>query len=104
MWRVLRFGVFSGALSLAMLGAACGKEADIPVGPPSTAGGTGGTGGPPGAGTSGFMPIGGTMNVPPVGPCGILIPTAPLTRWSVPDIDGTLDALFGTGTSLASAI
>ena len=54
--------------------------------------------------------LGGGISVPPVGGspsssiCGSQGAPAPLTRYSIVDIDGTLDALFGPGTTLASVV
>lgn len=101
MWRVSK----SGALGLLIL-AACGAAAACDEGrPPSLVlpRGAGGTG------TAGTINAGGTLIFPAGGidglsPCAQGVPPTPLTRYSVLDLDGTLDDLFGQGTTLASRV
>ncbi|HEX2871552.1 MAG TPA: DUF1592 domain-containing protein [Polyangiaceae bacterium] len=100
MWRVSK----SGALGLLAL-AACGAASACDEGrPPSLvfkpgAGGTG-TAGAPTVGGSLVLPTGGSVAL---SPC-TQVPPTPLTRYSVLDLDGTLDDLFGQGTMLASTV
>lgn len=106
MWRVPRFAVLSGVFGLAStLSAACGDDVNLQPRPGLTSGGSGGSAGTGSAGSPIFLGgFGGTVSPPSSGPCGAASPAAPLTRWSIPDLDGTLDALFATGTTLASVI
>ncbi len=99
MWRVLKYGGVPTLLTLAALGAACGEESQLTPGG-QTSSGAGG------AGTAGAFSFGGTASGGFVAnsPCAGVVPPAPLTRLSIADIDGTLDASFGPGTTLASVV
>ncbi len=94
MWRVLRYGGVPTLLVASALGSACADDHPLSPAPPSGGGG----------GVGGSVAVGGTGAQPSYGPCAGVIPATPLTRLSIPDIDGTLDALFGPGPTLASAV
>ncbi len=99
MWRVLKHGGVAILLAAAAVGAACAEDENRRSSGLPSVGGTGGV-----VGVGGISNVGGTPIVPPRGPCAGLIPIAPLSRLSIADIDGTLDALFGAGTTLASEV
>jgi hypothetical protein len=97
MWRVLRtVGVWVGATLLA-LAVACGESRQPP--PFSATGGTGGSSNPV-AGSAG-LPV---LVVQPsfLDSCAGIVPRSPLKRWSLLDLDLSLDGWFGPGTTLAS--
>lgn len=111
MWRELRSGGLVTAVGVACVVAACGESPT----PPRPADGTtlgprAGTGGASAA--AGSVGVGGIrIELPPAddGPtqaldCAVPAPPQSLTRWSLIDIDGALDATFGPGTTLASQL
>jgi hypothetical protein len=98
MWRALKSGGYWALFALTGLGAACSESPRAP---------------PPSLNTAGTPSFGGSVSsggsdlvLPPftLSNCGGPVPSAPLTRWSVVDLDRTLDMLFGPGTALASMV
>lgn len=98
MWRALKSGGLCAFFALTGLAAACSESPRVP--PPLNIAGTSNLG-------AGGLSLGGgngiDINITLSG-CAGPVPPAPLTRWSLVDLDNTLDMLFGPGTSLASVI
>ena len=101
MWRVIksRGTLVSWSLAGCAAAAAC-SEAHRPF--PVFTAGAGGTSVQSSAGTAGSLvfPIAG-RSADDLTSCAQAVPPTPLTRWSVLDLDGTLDDLFGPGATLA---
>lgn len=100
MWRVSKSGAL-GLFALACVAAAACSEGRAP----SQVVMSGGAGAPvlipPGSAGSILFPTAG-RNSDDLSVCAQDPPLTPLTRWSTLDLDGTLDDLFGPGTTLAS--
>ena len=106
MWRALkRGGGWVGATVLA-LAVACG-ESSHSISVPAQAGAAGSSGSVSG-GSGGSAGSGGQLIVTTAGQpsfldaCAGIAPRSPLNRWSMLDLDQTLDAWFGPGPTLAS--
>jgi hypothetical protein len=97
MRRVRSGGVWVGATFMA-LAVACGESRQPP--PFTTTGGVGGTGGsaPAAAG----QPVVVVQQPSVLDACAGTVPRSPLNRWSLLDLDQSLNGWFGPGTTLAS--
>jgi hypothetical protein len=96
MRRVLRSGIWVGATLLALV-IGCGESRRPLIPAPAS---TGGSGGSAGTGSAGTLMI---VDSPVyLDSCAGSVPRSPLNRWSILDLDQSLDAWFGPGTKLAS--
>jgi hypothetical protein len=98
MRRVLTSGgVWVGAIVLALV-VGCGESARPPAF--TSPGGSGGGGSPATAGSAGQLVVVAQPSF--LDSCAGMAPGSPLTRWSILDLDQSLDAWFGPGEKLAS--
>src|SRR4051812_37443735 len=99
MRRVLRIGVVWVGATLLALGIGCG-ESRRPAA--FTAAGSGGSGGSAGVGIGGGLVVIDESPQQYLDSCAGRVPRSPLHRWSILDLDQSLDGWFGPGTKLAS--